>query len=99
MDRDTLEQLRGAKDLIQEGVDLGAVALADVQRNVAHRVYAILGHAPLISRPSRAVEGVQQAITDVVYSAIRGVNDGVGDSLGWLLDQWATRLPQGDETP
>ncbi len=92
MDRETLGQLRGAKDLIQEGVEAGAITVADVQRQLAHRVYAILTRVPLIGRPARSIEVIQQTITDGVYLSLRTVNSGVGCMADGVLDQWEARL-------
>ncbi|MCW5883315.1 MAG: hypothetical protein KIS91_20435 [Anaerolineae bacterium] len=94
MDSETLSQLRGAKDLIQEGVDAGAVAVADVQRELAHRVYAILTRLPVIGLPARGIESIQQAITDGVYGSLRGVNHGLGSVADYALDQWTARLAE-----
>ncbi len=100
MDSETLAQLRGAKDLIQEGVDAGAVAVADIQRELAHRVYAILTRVPVIGLPAQGIAAIQQTITDGVYGSIRGVNHGLGSVADCALNRWGARLIEpSDATP
>ena len=74
MKRLPMNQLRGARDLLQDAVEAGANASEKVQRAMTAKPYGILKKIRPIAAPVAAVEQVQIRIADKVYQAVRAVN-------------------------
>lgn len=87
MEPHVLRQLRGAKDLVQDGVEATATAVAEAHQEIAHMPYAVLGRIPMVAGPACAIEQVQCTITDGVYATIHAVNRLAGAAATCLLDR------------
>lgn len=74
MDQQTLQQLRGASDLVTEGVDATAAAIGEAHQAMAQRQYAVLTRIESLVGDVTALEQVQRMITAGVYRTIRAVN-------------------------
>ncbi|MFN8476159.1 MAG: hypothetical protein U0822_28585 [Anaerolineae bacterium] len=86
MDQETLKQVRGAADLLEDAVDAAVTSMEQAQRGVVHRAYTVVAKMSGLGGPVRAIEGVQQAITDGVYGGIRLGNHAVGAAATFALD-------------
>ncbi len=86
MKRIPVEQLRGAKDLIEDAVLAGADAAQRLQLSIARQPYALLEKFAPAALPVRAVEQVQTAITLGVYGAVRSLTRVSASMAGWALD-------------
>lgn len=87
MERRTLRQIRGAKELVEETVDSAALAINEVQRKMTRMPYALLARIGPIAAPVQAIEQVHLKIADSVYFSIRVGNRLVGNMAGFVLDQ------------
>lgn len=87
MERQTLRQIRGAKELVEETVDSAALAINEVQRKMTRMPYALLARIGPIAAPVQAIERVHLKIADSVYFSIRVGNRLVGNMAGFVLDQ------------
>ncbi|HEX7644718.1 MAG TPA: hypothetical protein VF472_21145 [Burkholderiaceae bacterium] len=86
MNRITLAQLRGAKDLLEDAVLAGTDAAERLQLSMARRPYAALEMILPIAAPVRAVEQVQAAITLGIYGTIRSTTRAAALLAGSVLD-------------
>ena len=91
----TVRQVRGMKDLTQDVLDATVVAVEEIHRDIARKPYAILAQVSIIAAPVRAIEQVQQAITDVAYHSIRAVNRLAGTCATKAFDQLEALEEQG----
>lgn len=87
MNPETLRQMRGAKDLLEDAVEALAVSVADAQRKMTRQPYALLARIEPIAAPVRAIEEAHLRITDGVYFSIRLGNRLVGIVAGFALDR------------
>ena len=87
MEKLSLRQIRGAKDLVEDAVDAAAVAIGDVQRRMTQAPYALLAGVAPIARPVRAIEQAHLRIADSVYFSIRLGNRLAGNVAGLVLDR------------
>jgi hypothetical protein len=71
LDKSTIRQLRGLKDLVAEAVDAGVTRTENVHREIARYPYALLARISPIAAPVRTIEYVQTTITGSVYWTIR----------------------------
>ena len=86
MNRKTIAQLRGAKDLLEDAVLAGTDAAQRLQLSLARQPYAVLETIAPIAAPVRTVEQVQAAITLGVYGTIRSVTRATAAVAGRVLD-------------
>ena len=86
MARLTIEQMRGAKDLLQDAVEATVNVTAQAHRSLARRPYAVLVRIGAIAVPVRAVERIQSTITDAVYLAILSATRIGGAAASGVLD-------------
>jgi hypothetical protein len=94
MEQHTLQQIRGAIDLLTHEVDITLEVMEAAHQAIARQPYALLAHGPL-APPVRAIERAQRAITAGVYLAVRVVNQGFGAVASYVLDRLeATPAPQ-----
>lgn len=82
-----VQQMRGAKDLIQDAVDAGVTATERVHQAIARKPYALLAKIDAIASPVQAVETIHQTITGGVYSAIRRANKLTGAIATHVIDR------------
>ena len=87
MERRTLRQIRGAKELVEETVDAATLAINEVQRTMTRMPYALLARIGPIEAPVKAIEQAHLKITESVYFSIRVGNRLVGNVAGFVLDQ------------
>lgn len=87
MERQTLRQIRGAKELVEETVDSAALAINEVQRKMTRMPYALLARIGPIAAPVKAIERAHLKIADSVYFSIRVGNRLIGNMAGFVLDQ------------
>lgn len=97
MDRETMKQMRGAKDLLQDGVDAAANSIEKAQRGVVHRSYDIVARVTHLDLPVRAIESVQQAVTGGIYASIRLGNHATAAAATIALDCLEARA--SDDAP
>jgi hypothetical protein len=81
-----VQQIRGAKDLIQEAVEAGVTATEQVHQTIARKPYALLAKIDVIAGPVQVVEQIQQTITCGVYRAIRAANRLTGALATQVID-------------
>ena len=74
MDQQTLQQLRGASDLVTERVDATPAAIGETHQAMAQRQYAVLTRIESLVGDVTGLEQVQRMITAGVYRTIRTVN-------------------------
>jgi len=91
MNPETLRQIRGAKDLLEDAVEALAVSVGEAQRKMTRQPYALLARIEPISKPVRAIEEAHLRITDGVYFSIRLGNRLVGMAAGFALDRFGGR--------
>lgn len=82
-----VQQIRGAKDLIQDAVEAGVTATEQVHQAIARKPYALLAKIDAIAGPVQAVEHIQQTITGGVYRAIRTANKLTGAIATHVIDR------------
>lgn len=88
MERQTLRQLRGAIDLVTDGVDKIVKEIEVAHQTLARRPYALLARIGPIAQPVRGIEQVQMVITAGAYGAIYTTNRVVGGVAASVLDQF-----------
>lgn len=94
MNPETLRQLRGAKDLLEEAIEAAAVKLCDAQKKMTRQPYRLIALVEPVAVPVRTIEEVHLRITDGVYYSIRLGNRLVGMAAGFALDRF-DRRPHG----
>jgi hypothetical protein len=92
VDRRTRDQLRGAVELVRDGVEAVARETENVHRELMRRPYAVLARIPAVAGPSRAIELFHGAIAGVAYASVRAVNQVVATAV-------VTALVDRDESP
>lgn len=92
MDPQTLRQIRGAKDLLQDAVEAAAIAIADAHKTMTRKPYTLLARVTPITAPVRAIEQAHLQMTDGVYFAIRLGNRLAGLLAGFALDRLEAKV-------
>ncbi len=92
LDRQTVQRIRGAKDLGEEAIDALVVRIQEVHHTYGRVPFAVLERIPVIAGPAKGIEQVQQEIADGVYGAIRVANRLVGLAASRVLDQIDERI-------
>ena len=87
MELETVRQIRGAKELVEEAIDGATLRIGEVQRVMTRRPYAVLALVPPIAVPVHAIEEAHLHIVDGVYFAIRLGNRLAGLMAGYALDR------------
>ena len=87
MELETVRQIRGAKELVEEAVDAATLRICEVQRVMTRKPYAVLALVPPIAVPVRVIEEAHLHIVDGVYFAIRLGNRLAGLMAGYALDR------------
>lgn len=82
----TLRQIRGAKDLLEDAIEAAAVTIGDAQKDDAPP-YQLLARIEPLAVPVRAIEEAHLRITDGVYFSIRLGNRLFGIVAGFALDR------------
>ncbi len=91
MDRHTLKQLRGAKDLVQDTIEATVTAIAETHADIARVPYAALRWAGLRGSLVDGIEDFQGALTDGVYQAVLVANRLAGAAASAALDRLEER--------
>ena len=95
LSNETLAQLRGLKQLLDDGFSAGLDATEKLHQDIAARPYRWLEKVEPIARPAQAVGTLQSGITHGIYAAIRGVHrvgSGLADGVITLAE--AQRKPR-----
>jgi hypothetical protein len=87
MELDTVRQIRGAKELVEEAIDAATLRMGEAQRVVTSKPYAVLAAVPPIAGSVRAIEEAHLHIVDGAYFAIRLGNRLAGLMAGYALDR------------
>jgi hypothetical protein len=91
MELETVRQIRGAKELVEEAVDAAASRIGEVQRVMTRKPYAVLAMVTPITVPLHAIEEAHLHIVDSVYFTIRLGNRLAGLMAGYALDRLEAR--------
>ena len=91
MNPETLRQIRGAKDLLEDAVEALAVTVGEAQRKMTRHPYKLLARIEPIAAPVRVIEEAHLKITDGVYFSIRLGNRLVGIVANFTLDRFEER--------
>ncbi len=91
MELETVRQIRGAKELVEEAVDAAASRIGEVQRVMTRKPYAVLAMLSPVAVPMRAIEEAHLHVVDGVYFAIRLGNRLGGLMAGYALDRLEAR--------
>ncbi len=83
-----LREIEGAKDLVQDAVEAGVTAVADVHIVMTQRTYDLLALVPPLAAPVRAIERVHLGLTRGVYATLLAANR----LAGALADEVIERL-------
>ncbi|QBB70601.1 hypothetical protein ELE36_09600 [Pseudolysobacter antarcticus] len=81
-----IQQLRGAKDLLEDVVRATVNASESLQQKIVRQPYALLQRIDAIAAPVRKIESVQATITQTIYGTIRFVTRGSVGLASRLLD-------------
>jgi hypothetical protein len=87
MEPETVRQIRGAKELVEEAIDAATLRIGEAQRVMTRKPYAVLALVPPIAVPVRAIEDAHLHMVDGVYFAIRLGNRMAGLMAGYALDR------------
>ena len=98
MEPETVRQIRGAKELVEEAIDAATLRIGEAQRVMTSKPYAVLALVPPIAVPVRAIEEAHLHIVDGVYFAIRLGNRLAGLMAGYALDRLEAHA-QGKPAP
>lgn len=82
-----VKRLRGLRQLLQDTVEQGSIAIERLQKATARRPFAILESIPGIDGPARTVHAIYDTSVAGVHTAIRLVNRAVGQALDAALKQ------------
>lgn len=91
MCRLSIQQIRGLKDLLQDGVEAGVNAVEETHQAIARQPFAVLEKIGFIAAPVQAIEHVERTLTGGVYGAIRTVNRLAGALATQVLDRLEER--------
>jgi hypothetical protein len=89
----SIQQLRGAKDLVEDVIIAAVNASESLQQKLTHQPYALLQRIDAIAAPVQKIENVQSAITSGIYASIRVITRGSGRLAARLLDIAEQRRP------
>lgn len=81
------KRLRGLKQLLQDAVEHGSIAVERVQLERAKLPFAVLERVPVIATPARGVHLLHDAAVSTTHGMIRLVNRVVGDTLDAVIDE------------
>ncbi len=81
-----IQQLRGAKDLLEDVMTATVNASESLQQKIVRQPYALLQRIDAIAEPVRKIESVQATITHTIYGTIRLVTRGTASLASRLLD-------------
>ena len=74
----SLARWRGLKDLVVDAVDRGAAEVEKVHRESVRLPLQLLGRAPRLASPARAVAGIADTALAATYGAVRLATRAVG---------------------
>ncbi len=79
-------RLHGLVRLLVDAVDHGAGAIERVHLGTAKRTFDALEAIPVVSRPSKVVQGIHDVVVKGTYGTVRLVTRGVGAALGGAIE-------------
>ena len=83
----TWRQLHGVNELVQGAVEATTDAVAEVDRDIFRRPYAVLKRIPITADSADTIEQVHQTISAGVYDGIRAINRLAGRTATRVLDR------------
>ena len=83
----TWQQLHGVNELVQGAVEATTNAVADVDRDIFRRPYAVLKRIPITADSADTIEQVHETISAGVYHGIRAINRLAGRTATRVLDR------------
>ena len=83
----TWRQLHGVNELVQGAVEATTNAVAEVDRDIFRRPYAVLKRIPITADSADTIEQVHQTISTGVYGGIRAINRLAGRTATRVLDR------------
>ena len=91
-------KLRGITRLLHDGVREGTRMVERQHRSAASKPFDLLQTVPGVAGPTRLVRAAHDAVLDVVYGGIQGVNAATRQVDLWVVDQLerAEARPAGD---
>lgn len=81
------KRIRGLKQLLQDAVEHGSLAVERVQLERAKLPFALLERVPAIAAPARGVHVLHDAAVSTTHGMIRLVNRVVGETLDAVIDE------------
>jgi hypothetical protein len=81
------KRIRGLKQLLQDAVEHGSLAVERVQLERAKLPFTLLEKVPPIAAPARGVHILHDAAVSTTHGMIRLVNRVVGDTLDAVIDE------------
>jgi hypothetical protein len=83
---DTLRRWRGLKELVENAVENGSIAIERLQKETARRPFSILESIPPIALPVRRIHELHDHVVSSVHGSIRITTRVVGQCLDVVLD-------------
>ena len=83
----TWRQLHGVNELVQDAVEATTNAVAEVDRDIFRRPYAVLKRIPITADSADTIEQVHETISAGVYDGIRAINRLAGRTATGILDR------------
>jgi hypothetical protein len=81
------KRIRGLKQLLQDVVEHGSIAVERVQLERAKLPFGLLERVPPIAAPARGVHILHDAAVSTTHGMIRLVNRVVGDTIDAVIDE------------
>ncbi len=83
----TWRQLHGVNELVQGAVEATTNVVAEVDRDIFRRPYAVLKRIPITANSADTIEHVHEIISAGVYDGIRAINRLAGRTATRVLDR------------
>ena len=81
-----LRRWRGLKELVENAVENGSIAIERLQKETARRPFSILESIPPIALPVRGIHELHDHVVSSVHGSIRITTRVVGQCLDVVLD-------------
>ena len=83
---DALRRWRGLKQLVENAVENGSIAIERLQKETARRPFTILESIPPLAVPVRGIHELHDQIVSAVHGSIRITTRVVGQCVDVVLD-------------
>lgn len=94
----TRSRWRGLKDLVENAVENGSIAIERLQKETARRPFSILESIPPIALPARGIHELHDHVVSSVHGSIRITTRVVGQCLDVVLDALEPGTSKADPT-